>query len=103
MSEEKQGSSGSSTAMIVVAILVGILLVGCCGGALLLGAGALFAHSFEVKSVDFQGADTMSMPTNVPPIIQEPPLPIKEMPVEPPAPPEPSGERFDVVPSPEEK
>ena len=45
MGEENRGSSGSSTAMIVVAILVGLLLVGCCGGIVVIGAGGLWMRS----------------------------------------------------------
>lgn len=37
MGEEDRGSSGSSTAMIVVAVLGGLLLVGCCGGVMVVG------------------------------------------------------------------
>jgi hypothetical protein len=41
MGEENRGSSGSGTVMIVVAILGGILLVGCCGGVIALGLGSV--------------------------------------------------------------
>jgi hypothetical protein len=45
MGEENRGSSGSSTALIVVAILGGILLIGCCGGLVVMGAGAIWART----------------------------------------------------------
>ncbi len=41
MGEENRGSSGSSTAMIVIAILGGLLVVGCCGGVLVMGLGLI--------------------------------------------------------------
>ena len=37
MGEENRGSSGSDTSMFVVAILGGLLLLGCCGGLVVLG------------------------------------------------------------------
>jgi hypothetical protein len=40
MGEQNRGSSGGGTGMIVVAILGGILVFGCCGGAVVLGLGA---------------------------------------------------------------
>ena len=43
MGEDNRGSSGSSTAMIVIAILGGVLLVACCGGVVLVG-GSLFVY-----------------------------------------------------------
>lgn len=40
MGEEDRGSgSGSSTLMIVLAILAGILILGCCGGVVAVGLG----------------------------------------------------------------
>ena len=38
MGEENRESSGSGTAMIVIAILGGILLLGCCGGVVVGGS-----------------------------------------------------------------
>lgn len=46
MSEER-GSSGTGTVMIVVAILGGLLLVGCCGGLAVVGA-AFFSYRSAV-------------------------------------------------------
>ena len=43
MGEEHRASSGSGTAMIVIAILGGLLLVGCCGGAVVIGGVFMFA------------------------------------------------------------
>ncbi len=37
MGEENRSSSGSSTMMIVLAILGGVLVVGCCGGIVAVG------------------------------------------------------------------
>jgi len=46
MGEENRESSGSGTAMIVIAILGGILLLGCCGGiAVVLGGSWFYARS----------------------------------------------------------
>jgi hypothetical protein len=39
MGEENRGSSGGGTAMMVVAILGGLFVFGCCGGAVVLGLG----------------------------------------------------------------
>jgi hypothetical protein len=43
MGEENRGSSGGGTAMIVVAILGGFLLIGCCSGVVALGVGFFMA------------------------------------------------------------
>lgn len=48
MGEENRGSSESSTVLIVVAILGGILLVGCLGGVAVVGAGLLWVRSEAV-------------------------------------------------------
>ena len=46
MGDENRGSSGSSTAMLVVGIVGGLFLVACCGGILVLfGAGFFMARS----------------------------------------------------------
>src|SRR4051812_38098987 len=48
MGEENRGSSGGGTAMIVVAILGGILLVGCCGGVVAVGLGGALVWNRSV-------------------------------------------------------
>ena len=85
MGEENRGSSGSSTVMIVVAILGGILLLGCCGGVAVIGAGALWVRS-EVREVQTQ-IERMPMPSETATEIRVDPL--KAMPDEPPMPLEP--------------
>ena len=61
MSEENRGSSGGGTAMIVVAILGGILVVGCCGGVVAVGlGGTLLWH--RSAPMDMQAQPPMSAP-----------------------------------------
>lgn len=45
MGEEHRGSSGGGVAMLVVAILGGLLIVGCLGGVLVLAGGWFYARS----------------------------------------------------------
>ena len=59
MGEENRSSSGSSTAMIVMAILGGILLVGCCGGVVAVGLGGTLLWSRSVP-MEMQVAPTAS-------------------------------------------
>lgn len=67
MSEER-GSSGSSTALIVMAILGGILLVGCCGGVVVLGMGSmLWVGSSQPMDLQMQAIDAPPMPTELSP------------------------------------
>lgn len=67
MSDER-GSSGSSTAMIVVAILGGLLLVGCCGGVVVLGMGSfLLVRSDAPVEVHMQAVGPPPMPTELSP------------------------------------
>ena len=59
MGEENRESSGSGTAMIVVAILGGILLLSCCGGiAVALGGTFFYARSAaqeaQMEAMDMQ-------------------------------------------------
>ncbi|MGI8979149.1 MAG: hypothetical protein ACR2FY_07985 [Pirellulaceae bacterium] len=91
MGEENRGSSGSGTVMIVVAILGGILLLGCCGGVLVLGAGMFYVGS-EVQDAQMQLEETIRKEGEVVPEIQESLEPLRVMPDEPPAPTEPRDE-----------
>lgn len=66
MGEENRGSSGSSTVMIVVAILGGLLLVGCCGGLVVLGLGSsLFLARPAPQNIP------VAAPTGVPKVVDE--------------------------------
>jgi len=51
MGEEDRGSSGGGTMVIVLAILAGILVLGCCGGVVVFGLGFVFWAS---PSADIQ-------------------------------------------------
>ena len=54
MGEENRGSSGSSTAMIVIAILGGVLLLVSCGGIAVVGGGVLFYRSARNVEMEVQ-------------------------------------------------
>ena len=75
MGDENRDSSGSNTAMIVVAVLVGILLFGCCGGVVILGAGAVFGVG--VRSVKVEQEATI-IPTAPPPLPPQAIAPVPE-------------------------
>jgi hypothetical protein len=65
---EERGSSGSSTAMIVMAILGGILLVGCCGGVVVLGLGSMmWVGTNAPMEVRTQVIDPIPMPQQLSP------------------------------------
>src|SRR5436190_8188886 len=69
MGEENRGSSGGGTMMIVLAILAGILVLGCCGGVVVIGLGGTFfwARS-DMKVIQDQ---SMMQPMVAPPEMQE--------------------------------
>src|SRR5687768_12355112 len=68
MGEENRGSSGGGTAMIVVAILGGILVVGCCGGVVAVGlGGALFWERSVPMGMQAQPPMSAPMPVAVDP------------------------------------
>ena len=54
MGEENRGSSGGGTAMMVVAILGGLLVFGCCGGAVVLGLGGSLVWVRSAQEVQMQ-------------------------------------------------
>ena len=81
MGEENRGSSESSTVLIVVAILGGILLVGCLGGLVVVGAGLLWvrAEADVVQPPPVRVMDTpvMAMPKTPDAMAPEPAPPEK--------------------------
>ena len=109
MGEENRGSSGSGTGMMVVAILGGILLVGCCGGVVVLGLGSSFIW-VRSSAPDVQMQPPLApVPTQVAPEVTKAlddlnkdmePLKITPDEGKPTAPIEPGSEKSDVAPSP---
>jgi hypothetical protein len=56
MTEERSGS-GSSVAMIIVAVLGGLALVVCCGGVALVGVGMLFYRAARAEQEVMRAQD----------------------------------------------
>jgi hypothetical protein len=59
MSSDHRESSGGSTVLIVFAILGGILLLGCCGGTVVIGS--IFMIGTKAQDVQFQPVQAESI------------------------------------------
>jgi len=69
MGEENRGSSSGGTMVIVLAILAGILVVGCCGGVVVFGLGSAFLWArHDVQVIQ---DEAMMQPMVTPPAMQE--------------------------------
>ena len=114
MGEENRGSSGGGTVMIVLAMLGGVLVVGCCGGVVAVGLLGTLAWKSTSSPAQMQ--------MQPPPVVQTPPElapevtkaldslnkelePLKIAPEDttPSVPEEPGSEKPEGVPPPEEK
>lgn len=76
MGEDNRGSSESNTVLIVVAILGGILLVGCLGGLAVVGAGLFWVRSeavFQPPAVQRSASPAQAMPVIVDEVAPLPP------------------------------
>ncbi|MFN0020633.1 MAG: hypothetical protein ACKVP0_20435 [Pirellulaceae bacterium] len=63
MGEENRGSSGGGTVMIVLAILGGILVVGCCGGIVAVGLLGTLTWSSAPAPAQMQMQPPLAVPT----------------------------------------
>ena len=113
MGEENRGSSGGSTVMIVLAILGGVLVVGCCGGIVAVGLlGNLAWRSAPPQRMQMQPPLAVPTAPELAPEVTKAlddlnkemePLKITPEEATPSVPREPGSEKPEVVPPPEEK
>lgn len=114
MGEENRGSSGGGTVMIVLAILGGVLVVGCCGGVVAVGLlGTLAWSSAPSPQMQMQPpSGPVIVPSELSPEVakalddlnkEREPIKIAPDDATTTAPVEPGIERPEVVPPPEEK
>ena len=114
MGEENRGSSGGGTVMVVLAILGGVLVVGCCGGIVAVGLLGTLAWRSEASPAQMQMQPPLAVPT-IPELAPEvtkalddlnkemEPLKIAPEDPTPSVPGEPGSEKPEIVPPPEEK
>ena len=67
MGEENRGSSGGGTAMIVIAILGGVLVVGCCGGVVTMGLLGILGWRTQDVQMQNQAPNVPPMPVEAAP------------------------------------
>jgi hypothetical protein len=113
MGEENRGSSGGGTVMIVLAILGGVLVVGCCGGIVAVGLlGTLAWKSSPPPQMQMQPPLAVPTAPQLAPEVTKAlddlnkemePLKIAPEETTPSLPGEPGSEKPEVVPPPEEK